>query len=104
MKSIIALGVGLVVALAPAGTAFAAPAELQGTGKGKAYGNCQHSSATGVHDPLDGGAGNGNGGHVEAAKAGEPCVPVSEPVRTETEVTSVATDGAENYQEEAAAS
>ena len=78
MKSIIALGVGLVVALAPSGTAFAAPAEF-GTGKGNAYGNCKHSSATGNHAPLAGGAGNGNGGHVVAAKAGEPCVPVPPP-------------------------
>ena len=74
MKSIIALGVGLVVALAPGGTAFAAVAD-NATGKGNAYGNCGHSSANGVNDPrLDGGAGNGNGGHVAVAKEFEGCV------------------------------
>ena len=73
MKSLTALGVGLVVALAP-GTAFAAPAEF-GTGVGNAYGNCQHSSATGNHDPLPSTrSGNGNGGHVLQGKKPEaPC-------------------------------
>lgn len=58
MKKIVTVTVGLVLALAPAGTALAGD-----TGNGNAYGNCMNSSAGGVHDPLDGGAGNGNGGH-----------------------------------------
>ena len=70
MKSIIALGVGLVVALAPGGTAFAAEVEPHGTGKGKAYGNCGYSSATGdterLTDPAM--AGKGNGGWASVAK------------------------------------
>ena len=82
MKSIIALGVGLVVALAPGGTAFAGTVD-NATGGGNAWGNCKHSSANGVIDPrMADGAGKGNGGHVTAAKAakvGEGCVAATPP-------------------------
>ncbi len=91
MKSIIALGVGLVVALAPAGTAFAAPAVEFGTGAGKAYGNCGHSSATGTHAPLDGGAGKGNGGHVR--RGGKPSQPCDVEEAGTVETTTSADDG-----------
>ena len=65
MKKMVAVGFGLILALAPAGTALAGE-----TGNGHAYGNCQNSSAGGVHAPLAGSAGNGNGGHQ-----GEVCLP-----------------------------
>ncbi len=79
MKSIIVLGGGLVVALAPGGTAFADPAKPFGTGEGRAYGNCQHSSTGGTHDPLPSTRkGNGNGGHVvKGDKPTAPCLPAS---------------------------
>ena len=98
MKSIIALGVGLVVALAPGGTAFAAPAEPHGTGKGKAYGNCQHSSAGGDHDPLPSTrTGNGNGGHVvRGDRPTLPCKVVEAPPAAPEvveEIVVVETDG-----------
>ncbi len=73
MKSIIALGVGLVVALAPGGTAFAETTPHAVGEKAKAYGNCQHSSAGGTHKPLDGSAGNGNGGHVKGGGKPQYC-------------------------------
>lgn len=66
MKKILVLSAGLVLALVPAGAASAG-----GTGNGNAYGNCQNSSAGGVHEPLPGSAGNGNGGH----RKGELCLP-----------------------------
>ena len=64
MKKTLVLAAGLVLALAPAGAALAG-----GTGNGNAHGNCQNSSAGGVHAPLPGSAGNGNGGHSK----GEVC-------------------------------
>lgn len=82
MKKILALGVGVVLAWAPASPAFAA-AEAHGTGNGKAYGNCGHSSATGLHAPLAKGAGNGNGGHVKTTCETEPVDPVVGPVLPE---------------------
>ena len=89
MKSLIALGVGLVVALAP-GTAFAAPADF-GTGNGNAYGNCRHSSATGNHAPSPGSAGNGNGGHV--VQGVKPSVPCAVPRRDPATPTTTASTG-----------
>lgn len=75
LKTLATLTVGVVLALAPTGAAFA------GTGpNGNAWGNCQHSSAGGDHDPLPGGSGNGNGGH----KKGDSCKP-SAPVQTPAE-------------------
>jgi len=76
MKKIVTVTVGLVLALAPAGTALAGD-----TGNGNAYGNCMNSSAGGVHDPLAGGAGNGNGGH-----RGSTCAAPDDGVVTTTSV------------------
>ena len=73
MKTILALGAGVVLALAPSGTAFAAVAEPHSTGQGLAHGNCAHSSAGGRHAPLPGSVGKGNGGHVQRGKP-VPCV------------------------------
>jgi hypothetical protein len=70
MKKIAVVAVGVVVALTPAGTAFAGD-----TGNGKAWGNCQNSSAGGVLAPvMDSAHGRGNGGLVEVAKSGAGCV------------------------------
>ena len=91
MKSIVALGAGVVLALAPTGTAFA-DTQPYGTGKGKAYGNCKHSSAGGKHDPLAGGAGKGNGGHVVGGKF-VPCVVEQPPVKQAPVEQGFSTDG-----------
>ena len=77
MKSILALGAGVVLALAPGGAAFADVAP-HSTGQGKAYGNCQHSSAGGDHAPLPNSAGKGNGGHVVRGEP-VPCVVAQAP-------------------------
>jgi hypothetical protein len=63
MKVVVALTAGLVLALAPAGSAFAGERPVPG----KAFGNCKNSSSGGdtVHEGL---AGNGNGGMVTLAK------------------------------------
>ncbi len=66
---IAAVVVGVVLALAPAGTAFAGD-----TGNGKAWGNCRNSSAGGVLAPvMDSPHGRGNGGLQEVAKGGAAC-------------------------------
>ena len=67
MRRTLAAAAVLAAVLAPAGTASASPIDST-TGNGKAYGNCQHSSAGGVHDPLgDRVTQNaGNGGLVQA--------------------------------------
>ena len=73
MKRVLALTAGVLVALAPTGTAFA------GEVPGKAYGNCQHSSSIGdPHTALqpEVGSGQGNGGLVELGKTGG-CVTVA---------------------------
>jgi len=73
MKKIAVVVVGVVVALTPAGTAFAG-----GTGNGTAWGNCQNSSAGGVLAPvMDSAHGIGNGGLVQVAKSGAGCVPAT---------------------------
>jgi hypothetical protein len=70
MKKIAVLVVGVVVAVSPAGTAFAGD-----TGNGKAWGNCRNSSAGGVLAPvMDSAHGRGNGGLVDVAKSGAGCV------------------------------
>lgn len=73
MKKIAVVVVGAVLAMTPAGTAFAGD-----TGNGKAWGNCRNSSAGGVLDPvMDSAHGRGNGGLQEVAKSGAACVPAS---------------------------
>lgn len=73
MKKIAVVVVGVVVAMSPAGTAFAG-----GTGNGVAWGNCQNSSAGGELAPVMQSAhGRGNGGLQEVAKSGKECVPTS---------------------------
>jgi hypothetical protein len=73
MKKIAVVVVGMVVAMSPAGTAYAG-----GTGNGVAWGNCQNSSAGGELDPvMDSAHGRGNGGLVEVAKSGAGCVPAT---------------------------
>ena len=83
MKKVLALTAGVLVALAPTGTAFAADSVPV---PGKAYGNCKHSSSggnphTGLLRPD---YNKGNGGLVTIAKAGGDCAPVSAPVVPET--------------------
>lgn len=72
MNRIVAAGAlaGVLLAVLPVTSALAG-----GTGNGNAYGNCQNSSAGGVHEPLPGSAGNGNGGHSKD----EICDPVGPP-------------------------
>ena len=66
MRKIMAVTAGIVLALGPTGTAFAGE-----TGQGKAWGNCQNSSAGGELDPLlDSAHGKGNGGLHDVAVAG----------------------------------
>ena len=71
MKRVLALTAGVLVALAPTGTAFA------GVVPGNAYGNCNHSSSGGdAHTALmpEVGNGEGNGGLVELGKGEGGCV------------------------------
>ena len=51
----------------PAGKAGLDTSSANGGDQG--WGNCGRNSSGGDHDPLPGGAGNGNGGHEK----GEPC-------------------------------
>ena len=53
----------------PAGKAGLDTSSVNGGDQG--FGNCGRNSSGGVHDPLPGSAGNGNGGHTK----GEVCGP-----------------------------
>ena len=96
MKKVLALTAGVLVALAPTGTAFAAEST---TVPGKAYGNCKHSSAGGDHDPLlpEVGHGNGNGGLVQLGKAGGCATTSSTSTSTSISTTTTTTYSGPSY-------